>query len=290
MPRVSEYDKSVLNEKAAALATAREYKKIMDIMEKVILRETQNPEGMHAFLGYMLGLMCSPDLIDPNRFWKNTSKGKMKAWDLNTCNMLAKTLPVGAQEMYSRIVKALTKDERENRMLNKHSRNTKVEHDVMSVIGRDALRSVMENEIEVVEKYMNEDINRQKNYRRMLTACREKRRLCRCYNRCLESYNGDCIKTQPKCNSKKNEKTKTKQNNQNWTNHSRSNLNKTDDDKSVEASADNKPGEAKPSETNTAGSNHDSAEAKRKSEAEAEAEADADAIIRLIMGTSQLFR
>ena len=51
MPRVSEYDKSVLNEKAAALATAREYKKIMDIMEKVILRETQNPEGMHAFLG-----------------------------------------------------------------------------------------------------------------------------------------------------------------------------------------------------------------------------------------------
>ena len=193
MGKPSDTDKKLIH-----MAQVKEYKKLIDSMEKVAARETHNPEGMIIFLGEILGMMCDADLIDPNRFWRNQSKGKRATWDVDTCNVLAKTLPAGAQEMYSNIVRILTKEEKENRKIsNTNSKNSKVEHEVMCVIARDALRSVMENEVEVVEKYLTENAERQKSMRRILTTCRKSRNLCKCLNRCVESYFGECIMETP---------------------------------------------------------------------------------------------
>lgn len=196
MSKQSEHDK-----RAVYMAQVKEYKKVIDIIEKIATRETQNPEGMSVFLNDILRLMCHPDLIDPNRFMKNSSKGKREAWDVDICNMLVKTMPIGAQEMYSQIVKTLTREERENRNTNHTSHLRRVDHEVMCAIARDALRSVMENELEVVEVYMNENDRRQKNTRRILTECRRKRILCRCRKRCIESYFGKCVKEEFQCST-----------------------------------------------------------------------------------------
>ena len=194
MSKLSDYDK-----RAVYMAQVKEYKRVIDIIERIATRETQHPEGMSVFLNEILKLMCHPDLLDPNRFKKNVSKGKREAWDVDICNMLIKTLPIGAQEMYSYVVKTLTREERENRSVNHTNHLRKVDHEVMCIIARDALRSVLENELEVVDKYMNENIDRTRNTRRILTTCRRKRALCKCLKRCIESYFGECVKEKPQC-------------------------------------------------------------------------------------------
>ena len=182
---VQVFNESIMNRMAIV-----EYKKILSALDIVTSRGASTAAGMKIFLEKIMAMLTNSDLIDPNYFGSDSSKAKRGIWNPEMCLQIACAMPTEAQELYEKILKLETKNEES--LKSRRGERRWLGKEIMGVIARDALRSTIQNELEIAEKVAELENKRQNNIAKMMTENKMRRSFCMCDKRCIESYHGSC--------------------------------------------------------------------------------------------------